>query len=133
MVENGNTSELTDKQQKAIIALLSEPTISAAAQASKIGQTTLHRWLNDPSFAAALKTARGQAFETALAALQGVSGKAVETLLAIMQDHQAQASARVSAAKTILDIAIKAREQFDLADRLKAIEEALKAKGAMTQ
>jgi hypothetical protein len=126
MEVNGNHNDLTDKQRRAIAALLSEPTTKKAAEAAKVGQTTIHRWLNDPIFSAALKESRERVFESRLAALQGVSGQAVETLLEVMNDKTAQPSARVSAAKTVLDIAIKAREQLELSERMRIIEEQLR-------
>jgi hypothetical protein len=78
--------------------------------------------LNDPSFSTALKESRGRVFESTLAALQGASGKAVETLRSVMNDKEAQASARVSAAKTVLDLALRAREQLELSERLAYLE-----------
>ncbi len=49
---------LTHKQDKALIALLTEPTITAAAKKAGIGERTLYRWLDDPLFAGALRQAR---------------------------------------------------------------------------
>jgi hypothetical protein len=48
---------------------------------------------------------------------------AVETLEAIMQDSEAPASARVSAAKAVLEMAIKAVELEDLEARITALEQ----------
>jgi len=126
MEANGNHNGLTDKQRRAIAALLSEPTTKKAAETAKVGETTIHRWLNDPAFSAALKESRGRVFESTLAALQGASAKAVETLRDVMNDKEAKASAKVSAAKTVLDLALKAREQLELSERLRLIEEQLK-------
>jgi hypothetical protein len=122
MEVNGNFSDLSDKQRRAIAALLSEPTTKKAAEAAKVGETTIHRWLNDPIFSAALKESRERVFESRLAALQGVSGRAVETLLDVMTDKTAQPSARVSAAKTVLELAIKGRDQLELSERLAYLE-----------
>jgi hypothetical protein len=122
MEVNGNHNDLTDKQRRAIAALLSEPTTKAAAEAAKVSETTIHRWLNDPSFSTALKESRGRVFESTLAALQGASGKAVETLRSVMNDKEAQASAGVSAAKTVLDLALRTREQLELSERLAYLE-----------
>jgi hypothetical protein len=65
-------------------------------------------------------------FESTLAALQGASAKAVKTLRDVMDDKEAPAPAKVSAAKTVLDLALKAREQFEFSERLRLIEEQLK-------
>ena len=46
----------------------------------------------------------------------------METLRSVMQDAEAPASARVSAAKTVLETAIKAVELEDLEARIVALE-----------
>jgi hypothetical protein len=53
---------------------------------------------------------------------QRVTGEAVETLRSVMQDADAPASARGSAAKAILETAVKAGELEDLEARLAALE-----------
>src|SRR5262245_5260048 len=60
----------------------------------------LARWLNEPTFSAAYRQAQSELFETALTTLQAASGDAVRCLRAIVNDQQAQASVRVSAAKS---------------------------------
>jgi hypothetical protein len=123
----GSQNELTAKQSAAICALLSQPTIEKAAKAAKVGETTLHRWLSLPSFSAALKDARSRAIESTLTSLQAASGQAVETLRSVMADDEAQASAKVSAARTVLEMTLRARDQLDTEERLKAIEQRLLA------
>lgn len=122
MEVNGNFSDMSDKQRRAIAALLSEPTTKKAAEAAKVGETTIHRWLNDPVFSSALRESRERVFESRLAALQGASSQAVETLFEVMTDKTAQASARVSAAKCVLELAIKGRDQLELSERLAYLE-----------
>ena len=58
----------------------------------------------------------------AIVQVQRATAEAVETLRAVMHDSESPASARVSAAKTILDTAIKAVELEDLEQRLTALE-----------
>jgi hypothetical protein len=113
---------LTDKQQRAIVALLSEPTAKAAAKAAKVSDATLFRRLHNPAFSDALKDARGQALESTLSALQGASGKAVKTLYELMGDATAPAPARVSAAKTVLEMMIKAHDILVNEERLRLVE-----------
>ena len=54
--------------------------------------------------------------------MQCATGEAVETLRSVMQDAEASASARVSAAKAILETAIKGIEIEDLEVRIAALE-----------
>jgi DNA-binding MarR family transcriptional regulator len=42
---------LTTRQRRAIAALLTNPTIGEAAEAARVGERTLHRWLADLSTA----------------------------------------------------------------------------------
>ncbi len=128
MEVNGNPNEkLTAKQQRAIKALLDEPTTKAAAESAKVGETTLHRWLNDPAFSSAYREARGRLLETTLTRLQQVSGKAVDTLETVMTDEAAKGSERVSAAKAVLEMTLKAREVLETEERLRALEAKLDA------
>jgi hypothetical protein len=117
---------LSPKQETAINALLTEPTTRAAAAAAKVSEATIWRWLADPDFAAAYREARGQLLESTLTAMQAAGGDAVKCLRDVMKDEQAQPSARVAAAKAILDLGLKAREVLDNEERLQAVEQFLK-------
>ena len=122
---NKKENELTPKQEKALAALLSEPTATAAAETANIALSTLMRWLNEPSFAAAYKMARERILETTLTALQSASGQAVITLRDVLTDATARAGEKVSAAKAIIEFALKAREVLEVEERLKALESLL--------
>ena len=54
-------SELTPAQQKAVAALLTTGTITEAAKVAGSARQTLHRWLADPVFQAALREAESEA------------------------------------------------------------------------
>jgi hypothetical protein len=121
---------LTARQQRAISALLKEPTVAKAAAAAGIGETTLFRWLNEPRFSAVYRDARAKVTETTLAALQAASSEAVETLRDVLKSELARPGEKVSAARSILEFSFKAREQCEFEQRLKALELASKLKGA---
>ena len=57
---------ISRKQDTAIGALLSRPTISAAAESVGIGESTLRRWLKDRDFLAAYRAARREAVSQAV-------------------------------------------------------------------
>jgi predicted DNA-binding transcriptional regulator AlpA len=117
-----NNTNLTPKHEKAIMALLTEPTIRQAADTTGIGETTLFRWMQDKDFIEAFKEARRMAFSQAISRLQQVSTQAVNTLLEVMSNEEAPATSRVSAAKTVLEMSIKAFETEDLSDRVEEME-----------
>ena len=116
---------LTPKQQRAIEALLKNPTTRAAAQAAGVSETTIFRWLADPAFSKAHREARGRILESTLLALQSASSDAVQTLRAVMNDHDALPAARVSAARSVLEFALKARTELEIEERLAALEQRL--------
>src|SRR5918997_1527931 len=121
---------LSPKQDKALVALLTEPTISAAAKKAGIGERTLHTWLSEGDFATACPTARRQAVGQAIGRLQQVSSKAVDALLEVIDTEYTPATpaVRVSAASKILDLAMKAVELEDLAERIAALGQKMGAK-----
>jgi hypothetical protein len=120
-------AKLTTKQQRAMEALLATPTVLAASEAAGVSKTTIFRWLADPDFSAAYREARGQLLEATLAALQAAGAAAVETLKTVMKDETAQPSARVSAARTVLEMTLRAREVLEVEERLRLLEERLNA------
>ena len=113
---------ISRNQDTAIGALLSRPTISAAAESVGIGESTLRRWLKDRDFLAAYRAARREAVSQAVGHLQGACSVAVLALTDISQDVNSPASARVSAARTVLDLALKGVELEDLAVRVEELE-----------
>jgi len=119
---------LSHRQIRAIETLLAEPTIAVASQAAGISERTLFRWLNSPDFAAAYKKARERLLEDAVATLQRASADAAKCLHEIVQDKAVSVYARLAAAKSILELAFKARD-LEIDERLQAIEAFLQAGG----
>lgn len=115
-------AELTPKQHRAISALLTAPTLKAAAEQAGCGERSIRVWLEDAAFVAAYRAARREAVGQAVAQLQRLSGAAARTLGDIMESG-AHASVRLAAARTILEMAIRAVELEDLAARIAALEE----------
>ena len=119
-----------DKQESLIIALLSSPDLQTAAAKTGIGETTAWRWLReDEEFQAKYKAAKKQALSVAIAQLQQAASEAVQTLRDVAADTSSPASSRVSAAKSILELAMKASEIEDIEQRLAELEALIKEKG----
>jgi hypothetical protein len=109
-------------EDRALAALLCEPTIAQAATKADISESTLLRWLAEPSFKARYRDARRQVVELAVTGLQQATSEAVETLNRNLQCGVP--SSEIAAAKTILDFAVKGVELVDLAERVEALEQA---------
>jgi transcription elongation GreA/GreB family factor len=118
-----STHALTPRQEQGITALLVRGSLQAAAEASGVNEKTLRRWLReDAAFQIAYREARRAVVQHAIVQVQHATGEAVETLRHVMQDRESPASARVSAAKVILETAVKGIEIEDLAARIAALE-----------
>ncbi len=115
---------LTAPQERAIIALLNEQSISRAAAVAEVGQRTLYRWLRQPEFSRAYREARREAFGQAIALTQRYAPLAVNTLAQVMMDDGAPTSSKVAAATTILRFGREGIELDDLAARVDALEQA---------
>ncbi len=122
-------NKLKPRQASAIRALLSEPSVKAAAKRASISQATIHRWLADPLFSQTLRDARGAMLESVLTVLQNASTTALETLREVMEDSEAHPSARVKAALGVIGMTLKAKELLETEERLRAVEEQLKEMG----
>lgn len=125
MSTKGHGAKRPRKTEAAIAALLNLPTVDAAARSLGIGEATLRRWMKEPSFRAAYQTARREAVQEASARLQQAGSTAVATLVEIMQNAKASDGARVSAARTVLEMGQRSVELDDLAGRMAAIEREL--------
>jgi hypothetical protein len=66
----GHGEKLSRKREKAIAALLTEPTIAQAAKAAGIGEKTLRRWLKSPEFSLAYDAARRELIDVAMVAMR---------------------------------------------------------------
>lgn len=118
--ENG----LTPKQEKAITALLNEPTVAKAAALVDVGERTLHRWLDEPTFSREYRRARRQAFSHAASLTQRYAPLAVQSLAKVMMDVDAPYASRVAAASALLKFGRESLELDDLARRIEALEAA---------
>jgi len=120
----GNGSKLRPKQEEAILALLTNPSVEHAARAANIGPRTLYRWQQEPAFDKAYRKARRDAFGQGTARLQQASGAAVSSVLKIMVDPHTPASTRLRAADLVLTHGARAIEIEDIEARVSELERA---------
>ena len=118
----GHGEKLSRNQEKAIAALLAHPTMAKAAAAG-VGEVTLWRWMQIPEFREQYRLARREAVSQAVGHLQGACSVAVMALTDISKDVNCPAGARVSAARTVLEMAFKGVELEDLAVRVEELEQ----------
>jgi hypothetical protein len=105
---------LTAKQLKAIEALLTTRTRTEAAAAAQLGETTLWRYLQNPSFQSAYKTARREGIKQSVARLQQLTRKAVNVLEDLLEDDTLPAMVKIRLVDISLSHAFKANEFEEL-------------------
>lgn len=118
----GHGEKLSRKQETAIVALISQPTIPAAAKVTGVADITLWRWMQHPRFQRAYRDARRHVVEAALVEVQAATSEAVQTLRSVMNDPDAPPASRVAAARCVLDTALKGVELMDMETRIAELE-----------
>jgi hypothetical protein len=117
---------LTPKQRRGVAAMLTQPTIAAAAQAAGVTERTLYRWLVLPAFTAELKAKQAGIIDAAAGRLVQGLGQALDTLAKLMTMAESE-SVRRAAASEWLANCLTIREQTDLERRLADLERQARA------
>lgn len=115
--ENDN---LEHKYMNVIVALLEQPTVTAAAQQAGISRQTLYRYQKDPVFQKQYLAARKASWQRTTGLLQAATGRAVEVITEVMNRTEAQAGdrTRLSACRAILQNSLKFTDLFDFSEAL---------------
>jgi transposase-like protein len=123
-----NTATLTARQIRLMDALLRGESVSAASQQAGINRSTAIRWMSEEPFKTAYEEAIKETFSVAVKTLQCVTTAATEAMREILTDSASPPAARVSAARAVLEFALKAKEQDEIEQRLAFLEVAYKTK-----
>jgi len=108
-----------------VAALAAGATYEVAAEQGGVSERMVRRRMEEPSFRRQVEGARAEILARAVAMLTSASVEAVEALRALLGSDLD--SARLGAAKAILETGLKMREQLDLVGRIAALEEAATA------
>jgi hypothetical protein len=122
-LEPEDCGSLPPKQELALRAVISHPTLKDAAHAAGVSETTLWRYMQDAAFSKRLREARREAVNHAIIRLQRASSDAVTVLGDIMLNESAPASARITAARAVLDYSMRTVEMDELRARIEELEE----------
>jgi hypothetical protein len=117
--------KLPGKQEQALVALLRHGTTRAAAAACGVNESTLWRYMQDAEFSRRYRAARGAVVEQTISMLQQASAAAVQALVNVMRDERAPASARVTAARTIIEQSVAGVQLTDLRQEVEEIRRLL--------
>lgn len=120
-----DTDGLTEKQRRALTALLAAPTAKEAAVQAGIGERTMKRFRALPAFQQAYRAAQAEVLEDAVCQSRQHLTGALSALADITADANAPTAARVSAARASVELALKLGEQNDILTRLTELEKQL--------
>lgn len=115
---------MTPNQTKALQALLTQPTKAAAASAAGISERTLRLYLADPDFIKEYTAAFSHLVDEATRQAQQSLNPAISTLREICENHEESSSARISAARSLLEYGLRLTEITDIMRTLEAAESA---------
>ncbi len=120
--QNRQKPAITRRQALAIMALLSHPTLAAAAESCGVAERTLQHYLAMPHFRLALVQAESVAIADAARRLAADAAAAAQVLSNIMKDEGQPGHTRVTAAKAWLTLTPIFREHSTLEMRLTELE-----------
>ncbi len=109
-------------RDRAVVAMLTEKSVGAAARRSGVGERTLRRWMTeDDAFKRELGEARRATFQAGMSRAQALTAKAIETLAALM-GRQIPPNVRLGAVRTIVELGIHQNDAETILRRLDEIE-----------
>lgn len=113
---------LTEKQRRALIALIGARNIQDAAKIARVGERSLYRWLATADFRSALLVAEGEAIDMATRRLIGLQDQAIDALTEVLNDKEVSQAVRVRASQIVLEYLMRMRDLRNLESRLVKIE-----------
>ena len=117
------SATLSAKKRKAIVALMVMDNVSEAAQEAGVSRSTLHRWMKEDEFVAALMDAERQAISDFTRSLAGML-EAVTIAYRTALDEEEPIAVRLRAANSIVDRIVSLRQLVDFEERLTRLEQA---------
>src|SRR6187551_630695 len=110
MTGNVTAPTLTQKQRKAVEALLTTGDVAAAAREVGVSRESLYRWMKQPAFQVAVREAEAAALDELSRMLVRLGRTATGTLAKAMTDPAAPWPTRVRAADAALARLLQLRE-----------------------
>lgn len=108
-----------------LTALLLHGNVAKAARECNVTARTIFNWLKTPKFERAVREARNRAFDATLSGVCIASVDALQALRDVLSNAQSSANAKIMAARTILEFALRSKEAIETEERLRLLEERL--------
>lgn len=117
--------DMNPNEKRALVALLTQPSVTLAAESCGLSERTLLRYLADPAFKAELSRKQDALLSSITASLVGLASMAIEALRDILEDADATAAVKSRTALGCLSQMRQAIELADLAERVSRLEDAV--------
>ena len=113
----------TNTRRDAVLtALVSGSTIKGAARLTGVNEKTIRKWLSESEYSGKVAEARADVTRSILASLKSKAETAITTLDDIMTGQKVSAHAKVQAARTIIEYAVKSIETVEVIERIEELE-----------
>jgi len=109
-------------KEAAVTALLAARSLDDAARQANVSTRTLLRWLKDENFVSSYKKAQERLLESAINSLRQSALVFAETLRAVCEDPATPAGAKATAARSGLEVLLRAAIFDDLRQRVERLE-----------
>ena len=120
--KGGHGAKSAAVRERAVVALLSEKTVTEAAAKAGVDESTLRRWMSDDEvFQAEYAGARTAAYQAGIYRAQALTGRAMDTLEALLDDEK-HPNVRLGAARTVAEIGIHQHDAETILQKLDEIE-----------
>ena len=124
--------ELKRSEVRVLMALFEHATIVDAAKALRVHRRTVERVLAKPHVEAAFRSRRAEMMAATSLRLRAAAAEAIEALRDVLKEEGAP-GARVSAARALLEMGLRAVELEEIEERIEALEAARTAPGETRQ
>ena len=116
-------SDLTHKQEKFLLALITTPTTLQASEKAGITESTAYRYMKLPAFKEAQRKLMRELMATVTGRLQYEATASVNVLAELRDNPDTPPYSRVEASKILLEMAYKTYELDDVLQRIEQLEE----------
>ncbi len=110
--------------ERILSALIAAGSVRRAAQIADVSESTIRNRLKDDAFRAEYEAAKGEILSEACDALSARLTQAVDALSDVIEDRENPATARISAASSVLQHGLRYIEAANILRRLDALEAA---------
>lgn len=113
------------KDELIISALISNPTVRAAAAACDVSEAQIYKKLRDKGFRNKYDQARRDLLDHSTAYIQSLVSEAIQKMCEVMRNEDAAPQVQLNAAEALIRTSLKLTEQGDILQQIAELKEAV--------